>query len=233
MPDQALKSNPEAPPSEEDGKKIVETLKTQLEELRKAAEFHRKDAQKAKEYVTALVAKMDEQASQAPKRDPEEEADRFLEAFKSNPTGALQSVIEDHWHRRMQPIVTESLTNQAHQMKTLAIQEIGKQKWDKYGEEVEEFMSGMSPSMQAKPGAWQEAYRFIVAKHLDEEVEERLKQKLEKETSSQLEGSSRAGGGAYRGGDTLSELERKIAREFNMSDEEWLSNKKSYERWEK
>jgi hypothetical protein len=207
-------------------------LQEQVNRLEQALTQEKGKSAQAQRYVAAMVAKFEELAAQQPKQDPTELADSFLEAFKENPQAALDA----HWNARMNPVLSEHLTTQSVIMRKEARQEIvekyGKKAWDKYAESVDAFMEGMSPSTKAKPGAWIEAYRYVVAANLDNEVEEQVKDRLEREIGSQLEGVTGASKMSYEKGAPLTPIEKNLAKEFGMSQEEWRKNKESYSKWE-
>jgi len=236
MPDDTTPANTTQPSEGEapaTPQPTVEQLQTRLVEAEARAKSSSADADQAKRYLVDLVARLgqNEAANQAPAQQQSQDAtpEELLQEFKDNPVGLL----DRHFAARMGPILHDHLDVQA-KMNRQAFIDRNKDDWDDYGKEVDAFMSPMSMSTKAKPGSWEEGLNYIKAKHIEQIVEKRMKAKEEADKKSQLEGrGSSSGGGAGRGGRyRMSELEKSVAKGFNMTEEEWIKNRTPEEKGE-
>jgi len=180
----------------------------------------RSDGDKSKGYVVALtqqLSRLMQERDQAPEMPPQERRAAVKQLIDEDPETALNA----HFEQRIAPIVSQQRQTLASINKERAIDKIGKDDWGKWGSKVEEFMSGMDESIKATPGAWEDAYDMVRIKNIDAIVEERVRAKLaEQQRGSLLEGSS-SNAAATRTDQQLTQLERTIAKEFGMTDEEW------------
>src|SRR5262249_14989261 len=99
-------------------------------------------AGEARQYVGALLHKIQEVAAKRP-------ADSMRETFDEDPEGAVNRMFNE----RVGPIVQEYLGNTARLHRERAAEKLGRS-WDKYSGEIDNFMSTMPLDVQAKPGAW-------------------------------------------------------------------------------
>lgn len=63
---------------------------------------------------------------------------------------------------------------------------IGEEEWNKYGEEVEQFMESLSPQVQIQPQAFETAYNFVRAQHVDEIAKEKSEQQASEKLQETL-----------------------------------------------
>src|SRR5262245_1823652 len=146
----------------------VETLKSRLA----AAED---EADRAKRFIVNFV-------SGKARPDPESLPDSFagaqagdlIEEFKENPIGLL----DKHFATRMAPIVADNLEARAKDNRNNAMQRLGAETWNEYGEAIDNFMGNLSLHTRANPGSYEEALHFVRAKNFDYEVDKRVNAKL-------------------------------------------------------
>ena len=83
-------------------------------------------------------------------------------------------------------------------------------------------MSSMPADVQANPDNWEAAFKIVKSKHIDDEVEERVRAKLDSERRSAVENSSTASSPAAAKKE-LSDAERKVASGLGLKPEEYLA----------
>src|SRR5215468_9388034 len=175
------------------------------EQLRGQVGVVTQQAGEARQYVGALLSKINEVAQRRP---PE----AMRETFDEDPEGAVNRMFNE----RVGPIVQEYLTNTARLHRERAAEKLG-DNWNKYSGEIDNFMATMPLDVQAKPGAWEAAHRYIVAGHLDEEFESREKRKRER-TSAAEGASARERRGAPR---EMEPAEREVMKAFGLDEKTW------------
>ena len=190
-------------------KKLLEDVRSENAQLRGAVQTSTQAAGEARQYVGALLAKIQEVAA---KRQVVNDGDTRKDQFDEDPEAAVNQMFNE----RVAPIVSEYMTNTARANKIAAAKELG-ENWTRYEREIEEFMATMPLDVQAKPGAWESAYRYILAGHLDEELERRNKVKQERKAAA--EGSS--GREASRRDAPLDPTEREVMKAFGLTEKEW------------
>lgn len=192
----------------------------------------RQENDRAKRQVVTLVQRfkeaMDERnngGGEDPDERQEKELKKFKERFEENPRQAL----DEHFEERLRPILEkrregEILSNRERAFEKL-VKSHGEEKVTKYLPEIEKFMGDMSPETLATPGAWEDAFRFVRSAHVDEEIEEGVKRRLKAEEPAEeemlMERASRTVGGRSVK-PRMSSLEKQIAKDMNMSEEEWF-----------
>jgi hypothetical protein len=236
MPDE---STNQGTPTQDDPQKIIGELKTKLDStMATLTNVQRADKQK-QDYIIAMTSKLEELAAKATtekgKKTNEELVDETLEAFKDNP----HAVMDAHFNARMRPILAEHLENQGSLQKEATVRRLqdkygskeGVKKWEKYQDQVEEMMERMGPSAKARPWAWDEAYNYIVARNVDQEVEDRIKEKIKKEEESMVEATTAA---SSRGGASaaLTENEKRVAKGLGMSEDDYKKGKAASIPWD-
>jgi hypothetical protein len=199
----------------------VETLKSRLA----TAED---EADRAKRFIVNFVSG---KVAQDPERLPDTfagaDSGALIEEFKENPIGLL----DKHFATRMAPIVADNLEARAKDNRTRAMERLGKETWDEYGDAIDNFMGGLSLHTRANPGSYEEALHFVRARNIDKEVDKRVNAKLkamEDEKRSSVEGSgSRSGASIGSNGrpPSMTEVERQVAKGFGMTEKEWMKYK--------
>jgi len=175
------------------------------EQLRGQVGVVTQQAGEARQYVGALLSKINEVAQRRP---PE----AMRETFDEDPEGAVNRMFNE----RVGPIVQEYLTNTSRLHRERAAEKLG-DNFSKYASEIDNFMSTMPLDVQAKPGAWEAAHRYIVAGHLDEEFDAREKRKRER-TSAAEGASARERRGQPR---NIEPVEREIMKAFGLDEKTW------------
>lgn len=183
----------------------------------------RSDNDKSKGYVVALTQQLSalmERERREPEMPPQERQQAVKQLLDDDPETALDA----HFRERIAPIMQNNDRTIAAINKDRAMEKIGKAGWERWGAKVEEFMGPMDATTKAQPGAWEEAYNYVRLKDIDKIIEEGVRAKLaEQQRGSLLEGSSSSAASATNGQRRqLGSLEKSIAAEFGMTDEEWI-----------
>ena len=82
-------------------------------------------------------------------------------------------------------------------------------------------MSTMPGQVRVQPNAYENAFKFILAQHLDEVIEHRTSKKTEAEKRAFVEPATAAEGARPKKVD-LSDLEKQVARGLGLTDEEYI-----------
>lgn len=203
--------------AEETTEQKVARLEKELADSKKLAAGQQGELDNAKRYVAAMIAHMNKLSKQQEEKDGgKEDEEDPVTLIQKDPIVLLDA----HFQNRMAPILDERMKADEAVLKSLARDKIGKDRWDKYAKEIEEFMAPLAPAFRAKPGAWEEAFKYIRANHLDEEVEARFKERVETERQATLEGSM-PGATGRDGKRAITKEERAIMEEFGMGDDDW------------
>jgi hypothetical protein len=84
-----------------------------------------------------------------------------------------QKALDDHWNKRAKPFVDASYDREAKRERSLL--EIKRAKdVEKFGKEVDQIASKMSPEVLAQPGTYEGLLDLIKSKHTDELVKEQV-----------------------------------------------------------
>ena len=81
------------------------------------------------------------------------------------------------FNKRLGPLVQQQTAALRGTNKAVFQGKIGEEEWGKYGEEIERFVDGMHPQLQAHPEVYRNAYNLVVASHKDEIIEEESNKK--------------------------------------------------------
>lgn len=224
MAEETTQAQPEkTEPKQEapDHAKEIATLKEQNTKLTGDLSASVADSDKAKRYVVGLVKRFQESSAQPKaKADPEDQEDAFKEALENNPEAAMDA----HFNRRMQPIMAEQYGAGEVRDREAARMKIGADRYDKYSEEIESFISTMTPSTKAHPGAHEEAFNYVRMQHFDEEVAEAVQGHMTKKESDRkmtAEGSTSTSPGRGPAKGSLSSMEREIMGEMGIDEDTW------------
>lgn len=209
------------------------TVADTLESLRARLSSAEDEADRAKRFIVNFVAGRADSGQREMPPDPigNIPANDVVEEFKENPIGLL----DKHFATRMAPIVADNLEARAKDNRNNAIQRLGSETWQEYGDDIDRFMSGLSLHTRANPGSYEEALHFVRAKNIDREVDKRVKMKMaeiEAEKRASVEGTSTRVGGMSGGNGTprMTEIEKQIAKGFGMSEKQWMKYKTPRER---
>src|SRR5574342_423269 len=185
------------------------------------------EKEKARGYAIALTQRLSEMMENSqqsvrraePDMSPEDRRAALKRAIEEDP----EETLDAHFQQRMAPLMQKNNTTLAALNKDRFVQSIGQDKWAKYEGEVHNLVKGLDPATMAEPGAWEQAYRMVLAGHIDEIIEERMREKAEaSQRQAELEGSS-SHAAASRADRGLSSLEKMMAAEFGMNEQEWRS----------
>jgi hypothetical protein len=160
------------------------------------------------EQIQRAAAAGDQQAQAA-----QRQVKTLRDKFDDDPVAAMNELVT----MRVGPIVQEYFGRSADNERDAARQKHGKQ-FDKYADEVDEFMRDMPLDVKAKPGSYTAALKYVRSQHLDEEVEEA--RKAERERASAPEGASPAESEKDRK-KALTRDEREIMKAFDMDEDDW------------
>ena len=200
----------EEKPSKDDGdvRKLLEDIRAEQQQLRGQVTTSTQAAGEARSYVGALLQKIQDVAAQRKQADAPSRQDMFDE----NPEAAVDQMFRE----RVAPIVGEYLQNTARSNRIAVAKELG-ENWTRYEREIDEFMQTMPLDVQAKPGAWESAYRYVLAGHLDEEIDRRQKAARERKSSAEGVGGQRS----ERSSQPLDPIEREVMKAFGLNEKEW------------
>lgn len=184
-------------------------LKAQKDEMVQV----RAESERVKTYFGAMVNKIQEVAAKGKPASKEELRERLSE----DP----EAVLDEMFQARVQPLLHENYKNLDATSRELTKQKLGTT-WTKYEKEVDDFMVNMPVDVRARPDAWESALAYVRSRHIDEEVEERVKNKADK--SKNMEGASPSAStkAAHKG---LSAEEKTIARGLEISDADWIKQR--------
>jgi len=202
----------EEKPSKADGdevRKLLEDIRAENQHLRGQVATSTQAAGEARQYVGALLQKIQDVAA---KRQQADQGRTRQDQFDEDPEAAVNQMFNE----RVAPIVGEYLTNTARDNRVRAAKDLG-ENWTRYEREIDEFMSTMPLDVQAKPGAWESAYRYILAGHLDEELERRDKVAKERKQAAEA-ATSRS---SPRRDAPLDPIERELMKAFGMNEKDW------------
>lgn len=201
-----LKSEPSGPTKEQ-----FEALQSETEKLREAHAQAQQELATAKGYLQSLVEQYKSTAE-----EPE-----FSEKLNDDP----EKAIEDMVAARVAPMVNSMLESSAETARRVAAAEHGNN-WTRHEKEINDFMSRMPADVKARPESWAAAYKYVQLNHVDEIVDEKLKEKLEREQKSSLEVSS-PGVSPREPRKGLNDEERRIAEALEVSEEDYVAMRDS------
>lgn len=120
-----------------------------------------------------------QQYRQPPPPKQEEEVD-----YWTNP----EEFMDRQFNKRLGPLVQTQTQALRGTNKQMFMQKVGEE-WEKYGDEIEQFVNALHPQLQVDPRAYQQAYNYVRSLHLDEIIEEqadsRAAQKLAEKLADQ------------------------------------------------
>lgn len=89
--------------------------------------------------------------------------------------------------QRLNPLIQQNVQSMKETNKQVFRQQIGQDEWNRFGNEIEQFVNSLSPQLQADPRAYQQAYNFVRASHVDEIANERANQQANQKLRSTLQ----------------------------------------------
>jgi hypothetical protein len=187
-------------------------LEQENQEMRGVTQRSLEEAAAARGQVSVILEQI-QRAAAAGDRGAQQQVKTLRDRFDEDPVAAMNDLVT----MRVGPIVQEYFGRSADNERDIARQKHGKQ-FDKYADEVDEFMKDMPLDVKAKPGSYSAALKYVRSQHLEEEVEEARKQ--ERERASQPEGASPAEAKESRNR-PVSREEREIMKAFDMDEDDW------------
>jgi len=142
------------------------------QEMAAARDAYTRDIQQVSQYVANVLA----QPQQTPQQAPAEEDDLFVQ----HPN--LERKIEERVNRKLIPIAQRYFVDQAQTVIKLARQDTSMPHYGKYQQEIEQLVGAavqQNPSL-ATMQTVQQAYRLVLAQHVDDLVEERVQARTSK-----------------------------------------------------
>ena len=216
---------PEKPVADKTADRLA-ALEAENQALRTKTDKSEKDAAGAQAYVQQLIASLGVAASRTeqPRGDGEgsDPAESLRERMNDDPIG----VLDQHFQSRIAPLANTYAENQAALNRQLTAERMGRDEntrelWGKYEKEVDEFMSTMPGQVRVQPNAYENAFKFILAQHLDEVIEHRTARKTETEKRAFVEPATAAEGARPKKAD-LSDIEKQVARGLGLTDDEYV-----------
>jgi len=208
-PSEAESAKPSKAPDSGEVRKLLDDIRAENAHLRGAVATSTQAAGEARQYVGALLQKIQDVAA---KRQQADTGKTRADQFDEDPETAVNQMFNE----RVAPIVGEYLTNTARDNRTRAAERLG-ENWGRYEREIDEFMSTMPLDVQAKPGAWESAYRYILAGHIDEEMERRGKVAKERKAAAEAATSRKSD----RREQPLDPVEKELMKAFGMNEKDW------------
>lgn len=184
LPKKKEEQNPQLPP-ELQGKSVAEVYEMLAQEHNKTVE-QIKNEMKAQAY-DGMQQKGDEQQKQQTSQyqpqsqqgyqyqySPSQQQGQGEEDydFLTNPDKFMDKQLQ----KRLAPIVQTTFQSLKETNKAQFVNNIGAEEWQKYGEEIEQFVNTLSPQVQVHPNAYKQAYKFVQSSHLDEIVSSKASQ---------------------------------------------------------
>src|SRR5213080_2789784 len=201
-------------------------LEAENQALRAKTDKSEKDAAGAQAYVQQLISSLGVAATRTeqPRGDGDgaDPVEQLRERMNDDPIG----VLDQHFQSRIAPLANTYAENQAALNRQLTAErlsrdEVNRELWQKYEKEVDDFMSTMPGQVRVQPNAYENAFKFILAQHLDEVIEHRTSKKTEAEKRAFVEPATAAEGARPKKVD-LSDLEKQVARGLGLTDEEYI-----------
>lgn len=180
----------------DDDKKAAEQAKQEFEALKTKMTTLEGQLSQSSEEMALLKTRAEdaekrlEESKRRPATPPgsrtveEEEADfaeRVKEGIYTHPTQAL----DEHFRRRMGPVLVSHYEQQATMARDLALDKLPPADRKAYEKEIDDLMGKVDLPTRANPKAWQQAYKMVRADKMDDiikkeitEVEERLTKKF-------------------------------------------------------
>ncbi|GEM_PF-5519873 len=190
----------------------IARLEAENQEMRGVTQRSLEEAAAARGQVSVILEQI-QRAANAGNVDAQKQVKSLRDKFDEDPVAAMNELVT----LRVGPIVQEYFGRTADTEREAARQQHGKM-FDKYADEIDEFMRDMPLDVKAKPGSYTAALKYVRSQHLEEEVEEARKQ--ERERASQPEGASLAETES-RKSRPVSREEREIMKAFEMTEDDW------------
>lgn len=201
----------------------LETLRAENTRLLAEHAAARKEAEGAQAYVQQMMGTLREAAANASRANADGEQPTLKDKLDADPEG----VLDEHFRTRMGPLYAGYMENQSNMNRQLFADRIArdpewKEDWTKYEKEVDEFMKTVPPDVRAQPGAYERAFKFVLAEHLDDVVKARKTRSISpQEKAAFVEGPSGAAP-RERKVETLTDVEKQVAKGLGISETEYV-----------
>jgi hypothetical protein len=127
----------------------------------------------------AKVVELEETAKRTPPRPaapgvPKTAAEIQAETYEEIREGIYTApghTLDQHFNRRMGPVLQDYYNTQAGVAKELGLAKVSEEDKKKYGAEAEKLMEAVDPVTKANPNAWGQAFNLVKAQHLPEIIE--------------------------------------------------------------
>lgn len=204
----------------------AELLK-RIEAAEQRATAAEQDAAGKSRYVSALMDKLQEIAAKGKGTQQGDEAQSLFDQLQNDPAATIdQQVI-----KRLAPLAkefAENITPFHRERGKQMVMEMdfgvddnaayAKKLWKKYEPEIDDFMKDMGTDIKTNGKAWLDAFNYVRAQHLNEEIADMRRAHIEE--NGRLEGGNSRS--VRRNTDApLSADERAIAKGFDMDDKDW------------
>jgi hypothetical protein len=202
----------EKPEKADDISEKLSRLEAENQEMRGVTQRSLEEAAAARGQVSVILEQI-QRAANAGNVDAQKQVKTLRDRFDEDPVAAMNDLVT----MRVGPIVQEYFGRSADTEREAARQKHGKV-FDKYADEIDDFMKDMPLDVKAKAGSYTAALKYVRSQHMEEEIEEAKKQ--ERERASQPEGASLAETEKARAKPVTRE-EREIMKAFDMPEDEW------------
>lgn len=190
----------------------VARLEAENQEMKAVTGRSLEEAAAARGQVSVILEQI-QRAAAAGNVDAQKQVKTLRDRFDEDPVAAMNDLVT----MRVGPIVQEYFGRTADTEREAARLKHGKV-FEKYADEIDEFMKDMPLDVKAKAGSYTAALKYVRSQHLEEEVEEARKQ--ERERASQPEGASSAEVDKGKA-KPITREEREIMKAFDMSEDDW------------
>jgi len=187
-------------------------LEAQNLEMRAVTQRSLEEAASARGQVSVILEQI-QRAAAAGDKGAQQQVKTLRDKFDEDPVAAMNELVT----LRVGPIVQEYFGRSADTEREAARLKHGKM-FEKYADEVDDFMKDMPLDVKAKAGSYTAALKYVRSQHLEEEVEEARKQ--ERERAAQPEGASPAEAESKKAR-PMSREEREIMKAFEMDEDDW------------
>jgi len=189
----------------------VDQLLSENQELRGTTTRALEEASASRAQVDLILNQIQRAAAQGD-QSAQKAVKTLRDRFDDDPVAAMNELVT----MRVGPIVQEYFGRTADTEREAARAKFGKQ-FDKYADEIDEFMKDMPLDVKAKPGSYGAALKYVRSQHLEEELEDARKE--ERERASRPEGASAAEPRERK--TPMSREERDVMKAFNMDEDDW------------
>lgn len=205
-------------------------LASEIAALKQELAATKQQSQQSQSYLQMLAAQLQAQATAALSEDPKDAKARLREELDQDPESALDKLLA----MRLGPIMREQSLSQAKLAEAEAARQLDAEGWgDEYRAlkgKVEAFMTDIPVDRQTSADAWRTAFQLqlLQSGQFDDVALRRAQKRIEKERSMASEGASPTRA-APKGPAPLTTEEKRMARAFGMTEDEFQQEKQKLE----